>query len=68
MGGDNPALWFCSKFIGFQYFFPKTIRYDLRDSQKIQGFALKYKQRLVLDYNYHLTPDVKISPNEYKTV
>ena len=37
--------WFCPKFTGFQYFLsPKTIRYELRDSQNIQGFALIHEQ------------------------
>ena len=38
---QNFTLWFCPKCIGFQYFhFSKTIRYELRDSRNIQGFAL----------------------------
>ena len=33
------------KKVGFQYFiFPKTIRYELRDSRNVQGFALIFEQ------------------------
>ena len=39
------TLRFCPKFTGFHDFlFLKTIRYELRDSRSIQGFALIYEQ------------------------